>query len=105
MGGVSMDLKTIKFIDLFGLTFVVGGAFHLALALVGVVIAFLNPALFYSGGAQHVVARSPVEALGVVAMLAIFAVVFNLTVASGGAAAFIGFRTLGGFVKRAGRTG
>jgi hypothetical protein len=102
-----MDLRTARYMDLFGFAFFVGGAFHLALFLAGVAMALLNPSLFYGSGAggQHVVARSPVEALGVVFFFGVFALVFNLMVSAGGAGAFIGFRKLNALLRSMRRSG
>lgn len=90
------DIRNMKFGELFGIAFAVGLAFDLAILALGVALAFLAPGTFHSGpaGAQ-VAATSPLEAIGILILLEIFAVLGNLMVSSAGAGLIVIFSSLG----------
>ena len=88
-------LREAEWVELFVAAFLIGGSFHLVLAWLGVVTAFLNPGLFHtsSGGVQHAM-TSPASALGVLLGLMLVLAVIHLVVAATGALAWMGVRRL-----------
>jgi nitric oxide reductase large subunit len=84
-------IRIAPFGTLFGVSFVVGAVFHLTMAILGVVLAFLTPGLFQANG-QAV--TSPLQAVGVVLFLAIIGLAANTLVAGAGSLIWIGLRKL-----------
>lgn len=84
-------IRTAPFGTLFGVSFVVGAVFQLAMAILGIVIAFLSPSLFTANG-QAV--TSALQAVGVVLFLAIVGLAANAAVAGLGSLVWVGLRRL-----------
>ena len=96
-----MDIRQAAFGEMFATAFTVGLAFHAALFAAGVLIAFINPGFFHSGQmGMQVPASTPFEALPILIMMALFLVLANLVISSGGAGLLIVGRTLGWFEKK-----
>ncbi|HKR89956.1 MAG TPA: hypothetical protein VJS38_17435 [Phenylobacterium sp.] len=92
-----MRILQATFGELFGAAFAVGLAFDAALFVLGLLAAIIQPGFFHSGvtpGTQ-VAASSPAQAIGVLVLMMLFAVIANLLVSSGGA----GLTVLGRFLK------
>ena len=83
------QLKTAAFGTLFATTFVVAATFQVAMALLGVVLAFTSPGLFNANGAP---ASGPVQALAVVIFMLVFVLVLNAGTSALGSAIWIGVR-------------
>ena len=84
-------IRTAPFGTLFGVSFVMGAVFQLAMAIAGVVIAFLSPGVFSANGQAMV---SPIQAVGVVLFLVICGLAANTVVAAAGSIAWIGLRRI-----------
>jgi hypothetical protein len=97
-----VDIRKATFAELFGTAFAVGAAFDAALFIVGLLMAILSPGMFHSGapGAQ-VAASSPVQAIGVLVLLTVFALLANLVVSSAGAGLLVAGRSIGLFGSKA----
>lgn len=97
-----VDIRKATFGELFGTAFVVGAAFDAALLIVGLLMAILNPGLFHAGapGAQ-VAASTPAQAIGVLVLLTVFALLANLIKSSAGAGLLVVGRSLGLFRSKA----
>jgi hypothetical protein len=93
-----MNIRKASFGELFGTAFAVGLAFDAGVFVLGLILALLSPGLFHSGppGAQ-VAASSPPQAIGVLVLLTVFALVANLVVSAGGAGLLVVVRSLGLF--------
>jgi hypothetical protein len=78
-------LKEASFGELFGAAFAVGAGFHVVFIVLGVIWAFINPAAFHTTNAGvSTPADTPAEALGVLLLIAIFALVANVVVSAVG---------------------
>lgn len=80
----------LAFSELFPLTFVIGASCHLAFGTLGLIVAVLSPGNFRMG---LVPATSPMQAIGVLLAMLVFALVINVVVSAVGSAAFVGVRT------------
>ncbi len=97
-----MDIRKATFGELFGTAFVVGAAFDGALFVAGLLMAILSPGVFHAGapGAQ-VAASSPAQAIGILVLLTVFALLANLVVSSAGAGLLVIGRSLVPFRNKA----
>lgn len=82
-------IRIAPFGTLFGVSFVIGAVFQLAMAILGVVLAFLSPALFHANG-QAV--TSPLQAIGVVLFMVICGLAANTVVAAAGSLTWVALR-------------
>ena len=75
-------LKRAPFGGLFLVTFTVAATFQVLMALLGLLLAFLSPGLFFMNGAP---ATSPVQAVGVLLFLLVVGLVVNAGISAIGA--------------------
>jgi hypothetical protein len=84
-------LKSAAFGALFAVTFTVAAAFQVAMALLGLVLAFTSPAIFKMNGAP---ATNAGEAIGVVIFLLVVAIVLNAAISAIGSGIWLAVRPL-----------
>ena len=84
-------IRIAPFGTLFGVSFVVGAVFQLAMAVAGVVLAFASPGLFTAGG-QAI--ANPLQAVGVVLFLVIVGLAANTAVAGAGSLIWVALRRM-----------
>ena len=84
-------LKSASFGGLFTVTFTVAATFQVAFSLLGLLLAFLSPGLFQMNG---VAATSPVQAIGTLLFLLVFALVMNAAISALGALIWLWVRRL-----------
>ncbi|MBU4239235.1 MAG: hypothetical protein KKD26_08275, partial [Alphaproteobacteria bacterium] len=90
LGETDMDyLKRAPFGGLFLVTFTVAATFQVLMALLGLLLAFLSPGLFFMNGAP---ATSPVQAVGVLLFLLVVGLVINAGISAIGALLWMGVR-------------
>lgn len=82
-------LKRAPFGGLFLVTFTVAATFQVLMALLGLLLAFLSPGLFFMNGAP---ATSPVQAVGVLLFLLVVGLVINAGISAIGGLLWMGVR-------------
>ena len=82
-------LKRAPFGGLFLVTFTVAATFQVLMALLGLLLAFLSPGMFFMNGAP---ATSPVQAVGVLLFLLVVGLVVNAGISAIGALLWMGVR-------------
>lgn len=89
-GDASMDyLKRAPFGGLFVVTFTVAATFQVLMSVLGLLLAFLSPGLFFMNGAP---ATSPVQAVGTLLFLLVVGLVVNAGMSALGSLLLMGVR-------------